>query len=78
VCEHGAHPVPRKLRNAVTPLMQSAGDGAGNRHPHDEGVHAPWETYLPDELVGRRYYLPKDIGLKTAIAERLRRLRGEK
>ena len=78
VREHGALPVPRKLRNAVTPLMQSSGDGAGYRYPHDEGGHAAGETYLPDELIGRRYYLPKDSGLETAIAERLRRTRGKK
>jgi putative ATPase len=78
VREHGALPVPRKLRNAVTKLMKASGYGEGYRYPHDEGGHAAGETYLPDELVGRSYYKPKDTGLETAIGERLRKLRGGK
>jgi putative ATPase len=78
VREHGALPVPRKLRNAVTKLMAEAGYGEGYRYPHDEGGYAAGETYLPDELAGRRYYEPKNEGLESAIAERLRKLRGER
>jgi putative ATPase len=38
----------------------------------------PGETYLPDALVGQRYYEPSDQGLERSIAERLARLREEK
>jgi putative ATPase len=34
------------------------------------------ETYLPDELVGARFYEPTTQGLEKAIGERLQRLRG--
>jgi hypothetical protein len=32
---------------------------------------------LPDEIAGARFYEPTQQGLEKAIAERLRRLRGE-
>jgi putative ATPase len=35
----------------------------------------PGETYLPDEIVGSRFYEPSDQGLEKAIAERLAKLR---
>ncbi len=76
VKEHGALPVPRKLRNAATALMRDAGYGKGYRYPHDEGGHAEGETYLPEALEGKRYYEPSENGLEAAIGERLERLRG--
>jgi putative ATPase len=75
--EHGPLPVPMKLRNAPTGLMKDLGYGDGYRYPHDEGGFAPGETYLPDELAGRRYYHPRESGIEMRIAERLRKLRGE-
>jgi putative ATPase len=76
--EHGALPVPKKLRNAVTRLMKSEGYGQGYQYPPDrEGSFVAGETYLPDELVGARFYEPTQQGLEKAIGERLRRLRGE-
>jgi putative ATPase len=78
IAEHGALPVPRKLRNAVTSLMKNDGYGEGYQYPHDlPGSHAPGETYLPERLTGSRYYEPSDQGLERSIAERLARLRGE-
>lgn len=73
---HGALPVPKKLRNAVTSHMRDEGYGAGYKYAHDfEGNHVPGETYLPDELVGTRFYTPTQHGLEKAIGERLERLR---
>jgi putative ATPase len=69
-------PVPKKLRNAVTPLMREEGYGLGHRHAHDYEEHVvPGETYLPDELVGQRFYEPGDQGYEQQIRERLQRLR---
>ena len=78
IAEHGALPVPNKLRNAVTKLMQSEGYGSGYQYAHDhpEG-YVPHETYLPDELTGRRFYEPTRHGLEDSIRQRLARLRGE-
>jgi len=78
IAEHGALPVPKKLRNAVTGLMKREGYGEGYQYPHDvEGGYVPGETYLPDALVGQRFYEPSDQGLERSIAERLERLRSE-
>jgi putative ATPase len=78
VREHGALAVPHKLRNPVTKSMQSWGYGDGYRYPHDEGGHATGETYLPERLLGRRYYRPSERGLEAKLGEHLRKLRGER
>jgi putative ATPase len=78
VREHGALPVPLKLRNAVTRLMKDDGYGQGYRYAHDEeGGVVAGETYLPDEIEGSRFYEPTDRGYEKLVSERLRRLRGE-
>ncbi|MBX3228364.1 MAG: replication-associated recombination protein A [Labilithrix sp.] len=75
--QHGALPVPRKLRNAVTKLMKQEGYGAGYKYAHDydEGV-VPGETYLPDELAGEGpLYEPTEHGEEARIRARLAALR---
>jgi putative ATPase len=74
---HGSLAVPMKLRNAPTRAMKEWGYGEGYRYPHSEGGVAAGETYLPDELVGKRYYRPTQNGEEARIAERQRKLRGE-
>jgi putative ATPase len=72
----GALPVPKKLRNAVTPLMRDEGYGEGYRYAHDfEGAFVPGETYLPDELEGTVFYEPSGRGAEAAIRDRLAALR---
>lgn len=75
----GALPVPKKLRNAPTKLMSDEGYGKNYQYAHDhpEGF-VPGETYLPDELVGTRFYHPTKHGLEQAIADRLERIRTAK
>ena len=75
LAERGALPVPMKLRNAVTPLMRDEGYGQGYQYAHDfPGSHVAGESYLPDELVGRRLYQPSNEGLEKQIRERLERI----
>jgi putative ATPase len=56
------------------------GQGRGYKYPHEfEGHYVP-ETYLPDALVGERYYAPSDSGFERTLAERVagwRKARGE-
>jgi putative ATPase len=76
IAERGALPVPRKLRNAPTRLMQEEGYGKGYRYAHDfEEGFVPGETYLPEQLTGTRFYEPSEHGLEKDIAERLERIR---
>ena len=73
---HGSLEVPVHLRNAPTKLMKELGYGKEYRYAHDEPeAYAAGEQYLPDELVGRRYYEPTDRGLEGRIAEKLAHLR---
>ena len=74
--ETRADPVPLHLRNAPTPLMKSLGYGKDYKYAHDfEGHVAPEETYLPDALQDRRYYVPTDLGTEVELKKRLEVLR---
>jgi putative ATPase len=78
VKKHGSLPVPLKLRNAATKHMKEWGYGEGYRYPHEEEGYAVDETYLPDKLVGTRYYHPTNLGVEGDIKKHLDRLRGKR
>jgi putative ATPase len=69
--ETPAAPVPMHIRNAPTSLMKELGYGAGYRYAHDSPDGFMVQEYLPDELRGRRFYEPGDLGFEKRIAERL-------
>jgi len=70
-----SHPVPLRLRNAPTKLMESLGHGRGYRYAHaEEHAYAAGERYFPDDMPDVRFYEPTDQGLEAKIAERLARL----
>ncbi len=74
--ESGTAEVPVHLRNAPTRLMKELGYGKAYRYAHDEpDGYAAGETYLPDELLGSRFYQPVDRGLEIRIREKLEQLR---
>lgn len=64
-------PVPLHLRNAATGLQRAMGYGHGYEYAHDHPGAAVPQQYLPDRLVGRRYYEPNDRGYEAIIGERL-------
>ncbi|HET7701428.1 MAG TPA: replication-associated recombination protein A [Candidatus Limnocylindria bacterium] len=71
-----ADPVPLHLRNAPTPLMKQLGYGRDYQYAHDFADHvAPDETYLPETLKDRRYYVPTDLGAEAELKRRLDALR---
>ena len=49
-------PVPLHLRNGVTELMKQSGYGVDYVYPHDYANHYYPQTYLPDNLIGKRFY----------------------
>ena len=63
--------VPKNLRDGNSPFGQSG----IYRYPHDypEGVVSA--QYLPDPLVGRRYYEPSDHGAESRISTALGKIR---
>ena len=68
--------VPEHLRNAPTQFMKELGYGKDYRYAHDEDDgFAAGETYFPDAMGEREYYLPVDRGLEARIKEKLDHLR---
>ncbi len=76
LAETRADPVPLHLRNAPTPLMKQLGYGKDYKYAHDyEGHVVPGETYLPESLTGRRYYVPTELGIEAELRKRLESVR---
>jgi putative ATPase len=67
----GSLPVPNHLRSAGDRRMKAHGIGVGYLFPHDFEGDDVAQQYLPDELVGQRYYQPGDQGHEVAIAARM-------
>jgi putative ATPase len=67
--------VPLHLRNAPTRMMKGLGYGKGYQYAHDLPDRVAPMQCLPEELKGRTYYRPKDVGVEARIAERLKRWR---
>ena len=49
--------VPMHLRNAEIPGMEKLGYGEGYLYPHDFPGHEVEQQYLPDEMIGTKYYI---------------------
>ena len=78
VKEHGTLPVPPHIRNAPTPLMKELGMGRGYQYPHNFERHYVAADYLPEKLVGSKFYEPSDSGWEKTLAERLAAWRAKK
>ena len=72
--EQQLEPVPLHLRNAPTPLMKQAGYGKDYLYPHDFEGHFVEQSYLPDRLKDRVYYVPTEQGVEAGFRARLRKL----
>ena len=68
-------PIPIHLRNAPTELMAELGYGEDYRYAHDYAHGLVEQQHMPDNLRGRRYYLPTDRGYEQTINERLQQWR---
>lgn len=70
--------VPAHLRDAHYPGAGALGHGSGYQYPHDLPGGVAAQQYLPEELLGRRYYEPTRHGAEAAwgeVAARLESLR---
>jgi putative ATPase len=76
--EHGSLPVPLHLRNAPTRLMETLGYSKGYQYPHDFPDRIAPQDYLPDKLLGERFYEPTESGHEKEIKERLEEIREKK
>ncbi|MGD0081940.1 MAG: replication-associated recombination protein A [Acidimicrobiales bacterium] len=69
--------VPPHLRGAGYYGASAVGSGIGYEYPHDDPRGYLDQQYLPDELAGRRYYVPRVHGAEGNLAKRWRERRGE-
>jgi putative ATPase len=68
-------PVPAHLRDAHYAGAGALGHGEGYVYAHDAPHSVAAQQYLPDDLVGTRYYLPTENGNEAMLTKRLARLR---
>ena len=69
--------VPVHLKDRHYKGAAKLGHGEGYRYAHDYPEHYVKQQYLPDEIIGKTFYHPTDIGYEKEIAERLKRLRDQ-
>lgn len=65
------HPVPLHLRNAPTKLMKNMNYGKGYKYSHDFDGEKDHQEFLPEEMSGKTFYRPKDIGSEKKIRKYL-------
>ena len=66
--------VPTHLRDGSYPGAKALGHGIGYKYPHDYDNGYINQQYLPDEYVGKRYYLPTENGYEKEIKKRFSNL----
>ena len=69
--EHGALPVPLHIRNAPTSLMKELEYGKGYQYAHSYAEAIVDQDFLPEKLLGSKFYFPSDRGLEKVIRERM-------
>lgn len=80
VKQTGNLPVPLHLRNAPTQLMAQLGYAKDYKYAHDYPGHFVVQQFLPDEIVGQRFWTAQDNPQENKLKERMDVLwgRGEK
>ena len=73
--EHGAAPVPLRLRNEAHPGLRGHGYGSGYCYPHDTPMELVGQVYLPDTVQGRPYYVAPQSSLRLVGPGRVLRVR---
>ena len=58
--------VPMHIRNAPAEGMEQFGYHTGYKYPHDYPGHVVEQQYLPDKMLGTKYYVP-DENVKPII-----------
>ncbi len=52
--------IPMHIRNAPAEGMKDFGYGVGYKYPHDYPGHIVEQQYLPDKMIGTKYYIKDD------------------
>ena len=67
--------VPAHLQDAHYRGHEALGHGIGYRYAHDYPNHYVEQQYLPDELVGTKFYEPTEIGYEKNIVEYFKKIK---
>lgn len=67
--------VPNHLKDAHYKGAAKLGHGQGYQYVHDFPNHYVEQQYLPDELLGTRYYEPTDMGYEKQVKQYLYRIK---
>lgn len=62
--------VPLHLRDTHYAGAKKLGHGNGYKYPHNYPNHYVKQEYLPEEVVGNKYYKPSDQGTEAKILQR--------
>ena len=62
-------PVPTHLQDAHYKGAEKLGHGLGYKYAHDYPNHYVEQQYLPDALVGTKFYIPTEMGYEKQIRE---------
>ena len=68
--------VPSHLKNAVYGSEEDKKLSKDYKYPHDYGGYIE-QQYLPNELNGKKYYIPKNNGYEKTVKE-IRQRKGKK
>ena len=71
------YPVPPYLQDAHYGGAANLGRGTGYKYAHLYPNHYVKQQYLPDEVVGTKFYKPSDMGYERNITEHLNKIYGE-
>ena len=71
---HGGE-VPNHLKDAHYKGAQKLGHGIGYKYAHNYPHHYVEQQYLPDEIVGEKFYVPSENGHEKEIKEWMRYIR---
>ena len=70
-------PVPPHLQDAHYKSAGKLGHGTGYLYAHDYPHHYVQQQYLPDDLVGSRFYIPGDEGYEVEIQKHFKKIKEE-
>lgn len=73
----GNAPVPLHLRNAPTKLMEQLGYGKNYKYSHDYPGHFVKQQFMPDALVGTRFWQAQENPQEAKMRDRMNALWGE-
>ena len=73
--KHTKTTVPSHLQDAHYKGAQKLGHGIGYKYAHNYPHHYVEQQYLPDEIVGEKFYVPSENGHEKEIKEWMRYIR---